>query len=96
MYYLSSDVMIDLYQKAGKIVKDVRELAVSEVHEGMKVLDLTNLIESEIMKRGGFPAFPCNISINEVTAHYTSPPGDETILQDGDLVKIDLGAHVDG
>ncbi|AIS33047.1 MAG: type II methionyl aminopeptidase [Methanobacterium formicicum] len=88
--------MIEMYQKAGQIVKDVRELAVSEVHEGMKVLDLTNRIESEIMKRGGFPAFPCNISINEVTAHYTSPPGDETILKDGDLVKIDLGAHVDG
>ena len=90
------DVMIDMYQKAGKIVKDVRELAVSEVHEGMKVLSLINLIESEIKKRGGLPAFPCNISINEVTAHYTSPTGDETILQDGDLVKIDLGAHVDG
>jgi len=90
------DVMIDMYQKAGKIVKDVRELAVSEVHEGMKVLSLINLIESEIKKRGGLPAFPCNISINEVTAHYTSPTGDKTILKDGDLVKIDLGAHVDG
>ncbi len=90
------DVMIDMYQKAGKIVKDVRELAVSEVHEGMEVLSLINLIESEIKKRGGLPAFPCNISINEVTAHYTSPAGDKTILQDGDLVKIDLGAHVDG
>jgi methionyl aminopeptidase len=88
--------MIDMYQKAGKIVKDVRELAVSEVHEGMKVLSLINLIESEIIKRGGLPAFPCNISINEVTAHYTSPSGDETVLKDGDLVKIDLGAHVDG
>jgi len=88
--------MIDTYQKAGKIVKDVRELAVSEVHEGMKVLSLVNLIESEIKKRGGIAAFPCNISINEVTAHYTSPPGDDTILKDGDLVKIDLGAHVEG
>lgn len=90
------DVMIDMYQKAGKIVKDVRELAVSEVHEGMKVLSLINLIETEIKKKGGLPAFPCNISINEVTAHYTSPSGDETVLKDGDLVKIDLGAHVDG
>ena len=60
--------MIDMYQKAGKIVKEVRELAVKEVHEGMKVLSLINLIESEIVKRGGLPAFPCNISINEVTA----------------------------
>jgi methionyl aminopeptidase len=88
--------MIDMYQKAGKIVKEVRELAVNEVHEGMKVITLVNLIESEIKKRGGLPAFPCNISINEVTAHYTSPPGDNSVLKDGDLVKIDLGAHVEG
>jgi methionyl aminopeptidase len=88
--------MIEMYQKAGKIVKEVREMAVNEVHEGMKVLTLVNLIESEIKKRGGLPAFPCNISINEVTAHYTSPSGDKSILKEGDLVKIDLGAHVEG
>lgn len=88
--------MIDMYQKAGQIVKEVRELAVKEVHEGMKIVTLINLIESEIKKRGGFPAFPCNISVNEVTAHYTSPPGDNSILKEGDLVKIDLGAHVEG
>lgn len=88
--------MIDMYQKAGKIVKEVRELAVNEVHQGMNVLTLINLIESEMKKRGGLPAFPCNISINEVTAHYTSPSGDTTIIKDGDLVKIDLGAHVNG
>lgn len=88
--------MIDMYQKAGRIVKEVRKLAINEVHEGMKVLTLINFIESEIEKRGGLPAFPCNISINEVTAHYTSPSGDTTIIKDGDLVKIDLGAHVNG
>ncbi|BDZ69951.1 type II methionyl aminopeptidase [Methanobacterium petrolearium] len=88
--------MIEMYQKAGKIVKEVRQMAVDEVHEGMKVLTLIDLIESEIKKRGGLPAFPCNISINEVTAHYTSPSGDKSILKEGDLVKIDLGAHVEG
>lgn len=88
--------MMENYIKAGKVVKDVRELALKEVHEGMKVLDLINLVEGEIIKRGAFPAFPCNISINEITAHYTSPPEDETLIKGGDLVKIDLGAHVEG
>lgn len=88
--------MIEMYKKAGKIVADVRKMAVKEACEGMKVLDLINLIETETRKKGGAPAFPTNISINEITAHYTSPAGDETILEDGDLVKIDLGAHVDG
>lgn len=88
--------MMENYIKAGKVVKDVRELALKEVHEGMKVLDLINLVEGEIIKRGALPAFPCNISINEITAHYTSPPEDETLIKGGDLVKIDLGAHVEG
>jgi methionyl aminopeptidase len=88
--------MMENYIKAGKIVKDVRELALKEVHEGMKVLDLVNLIEGEIIKRGALPAFPCNISINEITAHYTSPAEDDTLIKGGDLVKIDLGAHIEG
>ena len=39
--------MIENYIKAGKIVKDVRELALKKVHEGMKVLDLINLIDKK-------------------------------------------------
>ncbi|MEM2715063.1 MAG: type II methionyl aminopeptidase, partial [Candidatus Bathyarchaeia archaeon] len=41
-------------------------------------------------------AFPCNVSINEVAAHYTSPPGDERVVPEGALVKIDIGVHIDG
>jgi methionyl aminopeptidase len=88
--------MIENYIKAGKIVSEVREKAKKEVKSGMKVLDLINFIEGNIKSRGAIPAFPCNISINEVTAHYTSPSGDESVLNPGDMVKIDLGAHVKG
>jgi methionyl aminopeptidase len=89
-------IMLDMYSKAGKIVSEVRELAVSKIDEGMKVIDLVRLVEDDIKDRGGLPAFPCNISINEITAHYTSPYGDETVFEFGDMVKIDLGAHVEG
>lgn len=88
--------MIEMYEKAGKIVSKVRKMAVNYVEEDMKVLDLVEFVEGNVKGLGGLPAFPCNISINEVTAHYTSPWGDETLLKRGDLVKIDLGAHVDG
>jgi len=40
--------------------------------------------------------FPCNVSINEVAAHYTSPPADKGIIPQKSLVKVDIGAHVDG
>lgn len=88
--------MIDLYKKAGKIVSNVRKDAVNYVKEDMKILDLVEFVENGIKEQGGMPAFPCNISVNEITAHYTSPIGDERTIKSGDLVKIDLGAHVDG
>jgi methionyl aminopeptidase len=36
------------------------------------------------------------VSINEVAAHYTSPPDDKSIVPSGALVKVDIGVHVDG
>ena len=42
-------------------------------------------------------AFPTCISVNNVICHYTpllSEP--DTSLADGDLIKLDLGAHIDG
>ena len=41
--------------------------------------------------------FPINVSINNIAAHYTSPiKDDELTVKDGDIVKIDLGVHIDG
>jgi len=88
--------MIEKYEKSGKIVSKVRKMAADYIDADMKILDLVNFVESNIIEMGGIPAFPCNISINEITAHYTAPPEDESIIKEGDLVKIDLGAHVDG
>ena len=88
--------MIEAYEKSGKIVSKVRKMATDYIEADMKILELVNFVESNIIEMGAKPAFPCNISINEITAHYTSPPGDESLIKDGDLVKIDLGAHVDG
>ena len=35
-------------------------------------------------------------SINEVAAHYTAEPNDPLTIKDDDLVKIDLGAQING
>lgn len=88
--------MIDSYIKAGKIVSEVRESASKMIKEGTLVLDLVEYVESETLKRGAGIAFPCNVSINEIAAHYTSPYEDETRIEAGDMVKLDLGAHIDG
>jgi len=66
------------------------------VSEGMPLIDICEKTEALIRQRGGKPAFPCNVSVNEITAHYTSPPNDKHVVPRGSLVKVDIGAHIDG
>ena len=88
--------MIDSYIQAGKIVSKIRNDASEMIKEGCLILDLVEYVESETLKQGAGIAFPCNVSLNEIAAHYTSPANDQTVIHAGDLVKLDLGAEVDG
>jgi len=66
------------------------------VSEGMSIIDVCETTESLIREKGGKPAFPCNVSINEIAAHYTSSPGDKRTIPQNSIVKVDIGVHVDG
>lgn len=88
--------MIESYIKSGKIASKIRDEASKMIKDGTLVIDLVNYVESEILKSGAEIAFPCNVSINEIAAHYTSPAEDETKFKAGDMVKLDLGAMIDG
>ena len=42
-------------------------------------------------------AFPTCISVNNCVGHYSPLPAeDKIVLAEGDIVKLDLGVHVDG
>lgn len=40
--------------------------------------------------------FPTGVSLNNCAAHYTSNPGDTTVLKYDDVLKLDFGTHVNG
>ena len=84
------------YIKAGRVAGEVREMVRGRDWTGSTVYDLCEWVEAEIKSRGARCAFPVNASINEVAAHYTAEPGDELTIQPDDVVKVDLGAHVNG
>jgi methionyl aminopeptidase len=84
------------YKKACSISEEVRNYAKSLIKEGIKVLEIAEKIEKKITELGGKPAFPANISINEITAHYSPDINDQTTIKGDDLVKVDIGVHVDG
>jgi len=88
--------ILEKYKKAGRICAEVKESAVRQLKPGAKLADIAEFIESEIIKLGGRPAFPVNISINEFAAHCTPGYNDQAEIKPGDLLKIDIGAHVDG
>lgn len=82
--------------KAGRIASDVRDDVRGLIKVGASALDICDWVENTIKAKGGLLAFPCNICINEVAAHYSPPPEDDTIIPKESLVKVDLGVHVDG
>ena len=87
---------MDEYIRAGKIAGEVRENTRKKDWIGKTVFEICEHVEDEIRKRGAKCAFPVNTSMNEVAAHYTAEPNDELTRKDDDLVKIDLGAQING
>jgi methionyl aminopeptidase len=89
-------MQIEDYIKAGKIASEVREMVRVKDWIGKSVYEICEEVENEIIKRGAKCAFPVNASINEIAAHYTAEPNDPITITDSDLVKIDLGAQING
>jgi methionyl aminopeptidase len=87
---------LEALREAGRIASQVRGRVCGEIDVGVKVVDICDETERLLMEMGGRPAFPCNVDINHVAAHYASPLGDESVIPEGALVKIDLGVHIDG
>ena len=87
---------LENYTRAGQIASKVRENTRKRNHIGRTLYEICNSIEKEIIDNGGHPAFPVNVSINEIAAHYTAEPDDQIVIKDTDVVKIDLGVHIDG
>lgn len=95
----------DLYEKvrmASEVHRQVRSYAQSFIKPGIKLIDMCEQLEEtnrRLMKENGLQAgigFPTGCSLNYVAAHYTPNPGDNTVLQYGDVMKVDFGCQIDG
>ncbi|MAH42833.1 type II methionyl aminopeptidase [archaeon] len=84
------------YIRAGFIAAKALEFGVKLVKPGVRVLDIVEKTEGFIKKQKADVAFPMNVSINDVAAHFTPYKDDDTKIADGDVVKLDVGVHIDG
>ncbi len=87
--------ILEKYREAGRILKIVRDEAVGMIRTGNTLLQVAEFVEKRTIELGGRPAFPCNISRNQEAAHATPKAGDTDVFGK-DMVKLDLGVHVDG
>lgn len=85
---------IKKYKQAGKITSDIKKFIKFYIEEGMLLTEIVDIIEDKIEKAGAMPAFPPTISINEIAAHYSPSPNEETKTHG--IIKIDFGVSIDG
>lgn len=91
-------------RKAAEVHRTVRQHAQKNIKPGMKMTEIADMIENSIravsdgnddtLKAG--IGFPTGLSLNHVAAHYTPNKGDQTVLQYDDVMKVDIGVHVNG
>lgn len=82
-------------REAGEILSEVREEAAKRVEVGTPLLEVAEFAEDLIREKGGKPAFPVNISVNEEAAHAT-PSRDDDAKFGEDMINLDIGVHIDG
>jgi len=87
---------LELYLKAGEAVRRALERGRELIKPGALLLEVCEEVENVIRKLSDGPAFPCNISISYEAAHYSPKPEDDKKFPEKGIVKLDLGAHVQG
>lgn len=80
--------------KAGQIAQETIKYARSFIKKDMLLIEIAEKIENKIIELKGKPAFPVNLSINEIAAHATPLPNSEE--RAFGLLKVDIGVQIDG
>jgi methionyl aminopeptidase len=84
------------HEKAGRVAAAALKYGARQIKPGANMGEVLDSVEEYILKHGCGLAFPAQSSIGNVAAHFCPKDTDEVIYKDGDVVKLDLGAHHEG
>lgn len=87
--------VLDKYRAAGKIHQQIMKEARDKIKVGMNVYEYARFIDERIIELGAGSAFPVNVSMNEEAAHDSPLLNDVRVFGE-DVVKVDIGVHIDG
>ncbi|KAI9209287.1 proliferation associated protein [Polychytrium aggregatum] len=101
-----SDNVVTKYRTAADLANETMKTVAAACVAGRKIVDICRLgddmildMTSKVFKKSGVErgiAFPTSLNINNVVKNFSPFPEDETTLNAGDVVKIELGVHIDG
>jgi methionyl aminopeptidase len=80
---------------AGALARQVRHYGKSLIQKGASYLDVMLKINEKIVELGARPAFPPQMALNDVAAHFLPSPGEDVIFSD-EIVKLDIGICYNG
>jgi methionyl aminopeptidase len=104
---MNEDFLIE-YRQGGEVHRQVRQWTQQHVRPGQTLTEIANGIEDSIRALVGHQGleesdgmkagigFPTGLSINNCASHYTPNAGNTTVLQQEDVMKVDIGVHVNG
>ncbi|GJM88326.1 hypothetical protein PR202_ga04376 [Eleusine coracana subsp. coracana] len=105
---LSSNDVVTKYKAAAEILNNALKLVVSECKPKAKIVDLcekgdsfirdqtANVYKNAKRKIEKGIAFPTCVSVNNTVCHFSPLATDDSVLEENDMVKIDMGCHIDG
>lgn len=81
--------------QAGALAREVRAYGKSLIQRGASYLDIMAKINHKIFELGARPAFPPQMALNDVAAHFLPLP-EEDIIFSNEIVKLDIGVCYNG
>ncbi|MFI5343777.1 MAG: M24 family metallopeptidase [Chlamydiales bacterium] len=80
---------------AGRLAKEVRAYGKALIIRGASYNDVISKINQKIHALGAIPAFPPQMALNHVAAHFLPWPGEDILFSD-ELIKLDIGVCYQG
>ena len=83
------------WQTAGKVAAEALAYGKSLIKQGAIIREVCDKVDQKIIDLGAKPAWPTQVGLNAVAAHFTPDADDNKAFSD-EVVCLDVGAHVDG
>jgi methionyl aminopeptidase len=104
---LNSDFLSD-YRQAAEAHRQVRQWAQKNIKPGQTLTEIADGIEDSVRRLVGHDGltegdslkagmgFPLGLNLDEIAAHFSPNAGNKTVLQQSNVMKVDIGIHING